>query len=250
MDMFTALSSPTRREIIKTALMNGTISREDGFGASKLKKSTVYEHFRHLLEAGLLEKSEHDNRKFVIPKAHTTMLKMLLFPKSNVNYLDLNMSTWRILEHQSQYVSIVDEILTTLKKGDPVYNATTIYGLIRLYKHEKETGYHSNMHEKGLNQKLLAPITPANVYQANHMSEIMEVRHLPIENLGFRVALQGHRNTFVWFMEQDDNLTLEKEELVLWLNGSIFRDAYATAFDYFWRQSIPYEIRAKELNIL
>lgn len=248
--MFTGLSSPARREIIKAALMKGAISREESFNVSKLKKSTIYEHFRNLVDAGLLEPDPTSNRKFSVPKDKETVLKLLLFPKSNVEYLDLNMSTWRILEHQNQFVSIVDEIMANLKSDDPVYNITTIYGLIRMYKHERETNYFSNMREKGIDLKMLVPITAANAYQCDYMKDIIEIRHLNDEKLGLKLSLQGKKNVFVWFMEQEENLTIEKDEMVLWLNGSIFHDAYMTVFDYFWRKSQPYAERVKVLNVI
>ncbi len=246
MELFAALDNPARREILKKALMEGSISREESFGVADLSKPTIYEHFRILVDSGLLEPSTL--KRFRVSPEYQTALKLLLFPQSDVEYLDLNMSTWRILEHQSQFVSVVDEILTGLGRGDSVYNITTVYGLIRMYNHDQETGYFSTMAEKGIDLKILAPVTRANLEECRHMSGLMEMRHLTDENLGLKLSLQGKENVFLWFMEQEENLGIGEEELVFWLKGSVFNDAFTTVFDYLWRRSEPFEERAEELE--
>lgn len=80
MDMFKALASDTRLDILRT-LDGKKMSLKDISSATKLNKATLHEHLAKLNEAGLVKKKEREGHKWVTYKL-TWKGESLLHPEN------------------------------------------------------------------------------------------------------------------------------------------------------------------------
>jgi sugar-specific transcriptional regulator TrmB len=99
--------------------------------------------------------------------------------------------------------------------------------------------------KRGVNIRVAAPITPANIKIAKHLSKFADVRDTTSKNMGGRFAIVDSGQ--LMFMLTDDQTVHPNYDVAVWLSTEYFAKAMSEMLELTWKEFTPLsKVKVKE----
>lgn len=163
-------------------------------------------------------------------------LEELKIPEGN----EVEDMVW-ILRGRENIYSAIDGLIEGSNKK--IIGATTERGVVRkLYRHREKLGQAA---DRGVNIKILAPITRANIGIVRESLGKLVIRHGNSVSARFMLA---DDEKGVIFLVPDDNESSRFNEMGVYITSPYFITAMAHYFDHKWEKTVSLDERANQLG--
>ena len=244
-----ALANPLREEAVRRALTFEFVTQANIRADFRLSERTVHDHFKTLIEAGVLyERKSTEGKTYHVRDEIRDSVERLVTGRSGPR----PPAVWRVYDDDDKTYPFADWINNALRKDDTAYY---LYGEEEVrYLHGWVLGKPSfgagpspkELKKRGIDLRILTSVTHKNLREISSLKQYFKIRHCDENIFNLRLILKGRRHVFLWFTKMAPE-GVHGRSICTWFSGDDTFSAFHSVFEKLWERSIPLMDRVKVL---